>query len=160
MSVRLNDDEVWAFLEASHTGILTTLRSDGWPVSLPVWYVVLDRRIYVGTPAHTRKVARLRSDDRACFLVESGKKWAELAAVEMAVRASILPRDSSEGPAVAERFTAKYAAFRPAASRLPTATVKHYSGQALIRLDPVEPPLSWDNVRIRLKAATDSHNLA
>ncbi|MGH9137555.1 MAG: pyridoxamine 5'-phosphate oxidase family protein [Acidimicrobiales bacterium] len=44
MGVRLTDDEAWAFLENGHIGILTSLRRDGWPVSLPVWFVVLDRR--------------------------------------------------------------------------------------------------------------------
>ena len=38
MGVRLDDDEAWAELDAAHTGILTTLRRDGWPVSLPVWF--------------------------------------------------------------------------------------------------------------------------
>jgi hypothetical protein len=45
VSVRLDDDEVWAFLEKGHTAAFTTLREDGRPVTLPVWYVVLNRRI-------------------------------------------------------------------------------------------------------------------
>ena len=45
MSLRLDTDEAWAFLAAGHTGILTSLRSDGWPVSLPVWFVAFDGAI-------------------------------------------------------------------------------------------------------------------
>ncbi|MGH9136942.1 MAG: pyridoxamine 5'-phosphate oxidase family protein [Acidimicrobiales bacterium] len=160
MSVRLSEEEVWAFLEAGHTGIVTTLRADGWPVSLPVWYVVLDQRIYVMTPAHTRKVARIRADERACFLVERGEAWTELAAVELAVRASIVATEAEEVATALSGFAAKYAAYRPAPVRLPKATTKHYSTQAVIRLDPIEPALSWDNARIRLatgnKETTDT----
>ena len=55
MGVRLTEDEAWAELAAAHTGILTTLRRDGRPVPLPVWFVALDRTIYVRTPgARTR----------------------------------------------------------------------------------------------------------
>ena len=43
--IRLSEDEAWDVLDKSHTGILTTLRRDGTPVSLPVWYVVDERTI-------------------------------------------------------------------------------------------------------------------
>ena len=32
MGIRLSDDEAWEFVAQAHTAILTTLRSDGWPV--------------------------------------------------------------------------------------------------------------------------------
>ena len=48
-SVRMTEDEAWQLLEESVNGILTTLRRDGRPVSLPIWYAVLDRRIYINT---------------------------------------------------------------------------------------------------------------
>ncbi len=54
-SVRMNNDEAWAVLESAHTGVLTSLRADGWPISLPVWFGALDRRIYVAGQAHTKK---------------------------------------------------------------------------------------------------------
>jgi PPOX class probable F420-dependent enzyme len=156
MSVRLSDDEVWQFLAEGHTAILTTLRRDGWPVTLPVWFVVEDRRLYVSTPMRSKKVTRLRHDDRGCLLVERGEAWTELAAVELPVRASVLdPGD--EADAASARFATKYAAFQPAAARVPDATKRHYTGQAVIRLEPAGPPLSWDNSRIRLTPVTDQH---
>lgn len=150
MGVRMSEDEAWEFLEGGHTAIFTTLRRDGWPVSLPVWYVVADRAIYVSTPARSRKVQRIRHDDRGCLLVERGESWVELAAVEMPVRATLLEPGSEAESAMAS-FGRKYEAFRPASARLPDATKKHYSGQAVIRLDPAGPALTWDNSRIRMK---------
>ena len=41
MGVRLTSDEAWAFVEHAHTGIFTTLRRDGQPVALPVWFATV-----------------------------------------------------------------------------------------------------------------------
>ena len=95
MSVRLAPDEAWSVVEAAHTGILTTLRADGRPVALPVWFVVLDRTVCMSAPTRTKKVARIRHDPRASFLVESGERWAELEAVHLDGRVEIV-----EDPAV------------------------------------------------------------
>ena len=70
MGVRLSDDELWDFLEAGHTGIFTSLKRDGFPVALPIWYTVVDRKVYFRTPAKTKKVARIKADDRCSFLVD------------------------------------------------------------------------------------------
>ena len=72
MGIRLDEDEIRDFLEKGHTGILTTLLRDGFPVSLPTWFVADGGRLYLNTPAKTKKLARIRNDPRACFLVESG----------------------------------------------------------------------------------------
>ena len=47
VTVRLNEDEIWSFLEQGHTGILTSLRRDGTPIALPVWYAVHERTVAV-----------------------------------------------------------------------------------------------------------------
>jgi hypothetical protein len=62
MGIRLTDDEAWDVLARSHTGILTTLRADGRPVTLPVWFVALDRTVCLVAPSRTRKIRRVRRD--------------------------------------------------------------------------------------------------
>src|SRR3954454_18582926 len=74
-SPRMTDDEIWAFVQDAPTGILTTLRRDGVPVALPLWYACVHRRIYLRTRG--RKLQRTASDPRASVLVESGVRWAE-----------------------------------------------------------------------------------
>ena len=71
MSVRLSSDEAWEVLAHAHTGILTSLRRDGRPITLPVWFAVLDRRIYVSGPATAKRHARVRRDPRVAFLVDT-----------------------------------------------------------------------------------------
>src|SRR6516225_8326344 len=94
MSIRLSKEEAWVELERAHTGIFTTLQRNGWPISLPMWFVALDRHIYLRTPAQSKKLARIRHDSRGNFLVERGERWKELCA-DM-----ILLRLNPVGPAI------------------------------------------------------------
>lgn len=148
MGVKLDQDEVWEFLAGAHTGVLSTLRSDGWPVALPTWFVARERRIYVRTPSGAAKVRRIKRDPRASFLAETGKAWAELRAVQLAVRATILP-EGDESAAAISALDHKYARYRPPDESLPEAISRHYQQRLIIRLDPDGPPLSWDNAKIR-----------
>jgi nitroimidazol reductase NimA-like FMN-containing flavoprotein (pyridoxamine 5'-phosphate oxidase superfamily) len=146
--VRLSTDEAWEMIEHSHTGVFTTLRKDGVPISLPVWFIVFDRRIYVGTPGGSKKIARVRHDSRAAFLVESGELWRELKAVHLTGRATVV-----DDPELGERFRAaseeKYGAFRMAPEALPRATVEHYArSRAVVCFEPDERVVSWDNARL------------
>jgi hypothetical protein len=150
MGVLLSDDEAWAELERAHTGILTTMRRDGMPVTLPTWFVVLDRRVYVRTPAKTRKVSHVQRDPRATFLVERGERWAELCAVMIYATTTV----HTDGPLAARVLTAlhdKYGGFRTESTALPDATRAHYGGATVVlELTPTEPLVTWDNAKIRL----------
>jgi nitroimidazol reductase NimA-like FMN-containing flavoprotein (pyridoxamine 5'-phosphate oxidase superfamily) len=155
VGVRLDDDEAWAELERAHTGILTTLRRDGWPVSLPVWFAALDRAIYVRSPAKTRKVEHVRRDPRATFLVERGERWIELCAV-MVYADVVLLEPGDEYDRASDAITHKYEGFGMAspalgAKRVPDATKAHYAGRAaVLRLTPTGPFVTWDNSKLRL----------
>ena len=149
MSIRLSPDEAWDALGAAHTGILTTLRRDGMPITLPMWFVALDRTICFSAPSRTKKVARLRRDPRASFLVESGERWAELRAVHLTGRVEEVT-DERTVARIGDAIDVKYAAFRTASSALPDATRAHYTGRTTFRLVPDERVLTWDNARIEL----------
>jgi PPOX class probable F420-dependent enzyme len=150
MSIRLTPDEAWDVLEHSHTGILTTLKADGAPVSLPIWFVALDRTICFSAPSGTKKVARVRRDPRAAFLVESGERWAELEAVHLNGTVERVD-DETDIARIDKALDAKYAAFRTARANMPDATRAHYAGRTFFRLVPEGRMLTWDNRRIALK---------
>jgi len=152
VSIRLGRDEAWGVLAAAHTGIFTTLRSDGVPISLPVWFVALDERVYVATPSHTRKVGRVRRDPRCSFLVESGDRWAELVGVHLTGRARIVT-DPDMLERVRDRLNDKYDAFRTPRSAMPDATRRHYEVETtVIAVEPDRRMLTWDNSRLELSA--------
>ena len=149
-SVRMTDDEAWQMLEQSVNGILTTLRRDGRPVALPIWYVVLDRRIYIGTRG--KKVVRARHDPRCSFLVEAGERWADLRAVHIDGLVTVIEPDAGLADRIDAAMAAKYAAYRVAAAPMPAATREHYAqaARATLELVPQGKLLTWDNRHLGL----------
>jgi hypothetical protein len=145
MNFRLTDEECWEFIAQAQTGIFTTLRRDGRPITLPVWHVAFGRRVYVRTPERTSKVVRIRRDARASFLVERGDAWIDLVAVGFNGRAWI-----EDDPALIteahRRLDEKYAAFEPPLDRLPPAVAAFYTSPKLIvALEPEGRLSTWNN---------------
>jgi len=151
MGVAFDEDELWQFLEESHTGILTTLRADGWPLALPVWFTTHDHRIYVRTPARTRKVAHVQRDPRVCFTAEAGVFWAELRSVVLTGHASVVPEGEERDRAIG-RISDKYGGFGIPAPQVPEVTTRYYDTEsAVIRIDPDQRRVTWDNRKLRLR---------
>ena len=149
MGIKLDDDDLWEFLSSGHEGAMTTLRRDGWPVTLPVWYVVKDRAVYLRTQPKTKKVARIKNDPRSSFLVSSGERWAELKAAVLTCRA-VAVEDPLLRTEVLALFDEKYDAFRTPKADMPESSQKHYKGESVVlRLDMDDVVLSWDNSRLR-----------
>lgn len=150
MGIRLSHEEAWQVLAAAHTGILTTLKADGTPIALPVWFVALDERVYVGTPVHTKKVARVKRDPRVSFLVESGERWVDLVGVHLTGRARVVTEPNLIAR-VEEALTAKYEAYRVPRTDLPDATRRFYDVETVVlEITPDERVLTWDNSRLQL----------
>lgn len=61
--------EVEALLGETRLGILTTLRADAMPVSVPVWYEWDGERALCFSSATSKKITRLQRDNRASLLV-------------------------------------------------------------------------------------------
>jgi hypothetical protein len=147
VSVRLSDGEAWDVLGSSHTGILTSLRRDGFPVSLPVWFVVDDRVVLVAGPAASHKFTRIGRDPRIAFLVESGEAWKELRAVHLIGRGELVEQPDWES--VDQLFEVKYAGFRTSRQDMPAPARARYDGaRSLVRLTATERFLTWDNQRL------------
>jgi nitroimidazol reductase NimA-like FMN-containing flavoprotein (pyridoxamine 5'-phosphate oxidase superfamily) len=145
----MEPDEIWDFVTRSHTGIFVTLRRDGVPIAMPLWFAVLDRKIYISTRG--KKLARIRHDDRASFLVESGQLWAELKAVHLTGKARVLEESDALCPRVQAELDRKYAAFRTLREDMPDATRKSYQAadHAYVEFTPDERILNWDNQRLQ-----------
>lgn len=152
MGVELTTDEAWSFIEQAHTCSFTTLRRDGSPVTTPMWFVVIDRAIYLRTLARSPKIRNLRQDPRISFVVEAGKAWAELTAVIVSGTATFV-----DDPAVRELIDAelarRYAGFM-VPDDVPSATRKHYADDlAYVRIDPDRPFQTWNNSKIRRRSS-------
>ena len=147
-TVRMSPEECWEMLEASVNGTLTTLRANGQPIALPVWYVVLDQKIYMVTRG--KKVVRLRNDGRCSFLVESGERWAELRAVHVECVGRVIEPSDELAQRIAVALDKKYAPYRTARDAMPQQTQDYYEKNlnATIELTPVGKMLNWDNSKL------------
>jgi nitroimidazol reductase NimA-like FMN-containing flavoprotein (pyridoxamine 5'-phosphate oxidase superfamily) len=151
VTIRLSSEEAWEELARAHTGILTSLKADGTPITLPLWFVALDRRIYFGGPARTKKVARLRKNPRCSFLIESGTYWRELMGVLLTGTAREVTDEETQS-----RFRgamdAKYDAYRSKRPSMPDETRAVYEapGRVTFEFVPDDRILTWDNSRIDL----------
>lgn len=146
MGFRMSPQEAWGMVADAHTGTFTTLRRDGRPVSLPVWHVVRDGRIYLRTPRRSKKLTRIRNDDRGSFVVEAGLAWVELRAVVVPVRAAVVEGD--EAAMATAALDEKYAAYRFDEDQLPAAARATYADMAVVRLEADGKVLTWDNAAL------------
>ena len=147
-SPRMTEAEIWAFVTDSPTGILTTLRRDGVPVALPVWYACLDRTIYV--QARGKKLQRIAHDRarRSSWRPVTGGSTCK--AVHFTGTAEIVDL----APDLARRFDVeigrKYHAMRATGTEMPAATASYYENalRAAVRFTPDARILHWDNAKI------------
>jgi len=147
-SVRMTEDEIWTFLREGHTGVFATLRSDGVPIMMPIWYALIDRCVYINTRG--KKLARVSNDPRASFLVEAGEHWSKLRAVHLTGTAEIVDPSPALAEAIKAEMDRKYAAYRTAQSQMPDATRGAYqkASGATVRLTPDTRILHWDNRKL------------
>lgn len=66
---KMNDDERERFLAEPRYGILTTVRSDGLPIGVPVWFDWDGETVRMFTGVNSPKIKRLQGDPRASLLV-------------------------------------------------------------------------------------------
>lgn len=100
----MNDEKREQFLAKTRIGILTTLRRDGSPIAVPVWFEWDGAAVRLFTGKGSTKVKRLQHDPRMTLLVanEVGEPEAWVAFDGTAVI------ENEGGIELAEKLAAKY----------------------------------------------------
>lgn len=141
---RLTPSEIWTYVTDAHTGIMTTLRRDGMPIAMPLWFAVVDETIYVSTRG--KKLRRIANDPRASFLVESGEAWRDLMAVHFTGVAEVVEPDPDLLERIEAETSRKYDRFRTDSDDMPEAIAAAYgAGMRWLRFTPDARVLSWNN---------------
>ena len=104
---RLDDAAVQRFLGEKDVVILATVKPDGAPLAMPMWFLADASGITMLSVAATQKVRDLERDPRACVVAEEGTRG-DIRGVTVQGRATFLD-DSPERRVLVERFHAKYA---------------------------------------------------
>jgi nitroimidazol reductase NimA-like FMN-containing flavoprotein (pyridoxamine 5'-phosphate oxidase superfamily) len=80
--IKMSEEETREFLAAAKTLILTSVGSDGFPHSLPMWFARdSDGTIRMTTFAKSQKVLNMRRNPKVTLLAEDGVEYSQLRGV-------------------------------------------------------------------------------
>ena len=142
--IRMNDEEIRAFLEEQRILQVATIDHDGWPHLIAMWYVLIHDQVVFWTYAKSQKIVNLRRDDRLTCLVETGERYDELRGVQIKGRAIISDdRETVQriGEAIWERYTG------PLNDTTRQMVAAQAAKRVVISVKPVEI-VSWDHRKL------------
>jgi PPOX class probable F420-dependent enzyme len=105
--MNLDDPAIQRFLATKEVALLATVRADGAPLAMPMWFLHDAAALTMISVEGAQKVRNLRRDPRVCVVAEAGGGGADIRGVIVLGRAEFL----DNGPArraFAERFHEKY----------------------------------------------------
>jgi Pyridoxamine 5'-phosphate oxidase len=157
--IRMDEDQVAAFLAEERTVVCATVGPRGWPHLMPLWYVLRERsggkpgpQLWSWTYAASQKVRNLERDLRATLQVQTGELYHELRGVMLECEVAI-HRDMEIVKALGHEIFTRYATARgePAVTELPAEVGAVVDRQAakrvalqFIELDRV----TWDHGKL------------
>ena len=104
--IKMDDDEVGAFLAGSARAHVSTVRKDGAPHVVPVAYVVLDGEIAFWADNVSQKMVNLQNDQRVSVVVDDGVDFQELRGVQLTGTVT-LHDDAETNERIADLFAGK-----------------------------------------------------
>jgi PPOX class probable F420-dependent enzyme len=105
--IAMSEAEIAAFLDERRTLILATLGRDGWPHTMPLWYVVREGECWAWTYAKSQKVRNLERDARCTLQLEAGATYDQLRGVMIKCAAAI-HRDPAVVAEIGSGLAARY----------------------------------------------------
>ncbi len=142
--IRMNDQEIRAFLEEQRILQVATIDHDGWPHLVAMWYVLINDKVVFWTYARSQKAVNLRRDPRLTCLVEAGERYEELQGVQIKGQAVINDDRATVqriGEAIWERYTG------PLNENTRQMVTAQAAKRVLIFVKPVEV-ISWDHRKL------------
>jgi PPOX class probable F420-dependent enzyme len=145
-TIALTADEQRAYLNDSHTIILSSNDRRGYPHSVAMWYVAdPDGSVLMTTFAKSQKALNLRRDPRCSLLLESGRTYEALKGVLIRGRAEL----TLDVEAVLDLLARVHEKYNPgqSAAGLRDAMRGQAMKRVLIRVRP-EHVSSWDHQKL------------
>ncbi len=143
--IRMNDEEIRAFLEKQYTLQVASIGHDGWPHLVAMWYALLNDQVVFWTYAKSQKIINLRRDDRLTCLVEAGTRYDELRGVQIKGRA-IVSDDRETVQRIGEIIVKRYYSTLDDNTRRTMAGAQAAKRVAVF-VEPVEI-VSWDHRKL------------
>lgn len=142
--IRMNDEEIRAFLEEQRTLQVATIDHDGFPHLVAMWYVLVNNEIAFWTYAKSQKALNLRRDPRLTCLVESGVQYEDLRGVQIKGHA-MLSDDLAIVQKLGETIFTRYTG--PLNDNTLSLVTKQAPKRVAVFVKPVEI-VSWDHSKL------------
>jgi PPOX class probable F420-dependent enzyme len=140
--------EVLAFLEEQRTVTLATNGHDGWPHTMPLWYVVRDGQLWSWTYAKSQKARNMERDPRVTLQVETGEGYGKLRGVMIRAHAWI-HRDLDTVSAFATELFRKYTGDGDGPAPEVLKLIRAQAPKRVaVQFVPVAPPVTWDHGKL------------
>src|ERR1700724_3826054 len=133
--IRMNDEEIRAFLEEQRILQVATIDHDGWPHLVAMWYVLINDEVVFWTYARSQKAINLRRDPRLTGMVEAGERYEEVRGAQIKGEPATVQRI---GEAIWERYTG------PLNENTRQMVTAQAAKRVVIFVKPVEV-VSWDH---------------
>ncbi len=143
--IKMSAEERLAFIDEERTVIVTSFGPNGWPHSMPMWFVLRDGEVWMWTYRSSQKVRNLERDRRATLLVEAGETYDQLRGVMVEAEAELVD-DYDSVLALGRELGGRYApgAEGPEAE----AALAHQAAKRVaIRFHP-RRVVSWDHRKL------------
>lgn len=143
--IPMSQSEAWYFIKNHYTMILSTIDSFGFPHVTPVWYVVLDGRLYFRAQAYKKKIRNILKKQQIAAVVEDGERYTELRGVMIQGIAKIVDHDKTRRELVFSMLAEKYANLRDT-ENMPKMWRERFGKEhrLVVEITPTKL-VSWDN---------------
>lgn len=143
----MTKEEVWKFLDSKTKIFVAFPMKNGYPHLSPIWFCVLDGKLYLRT--HDYKVkAELAASGRACCCIDEGEMYKELRGIIIWGR-SRLVREKALIDQISRVMDERYKDLQWKESEMPAYWVsdRMKERRAFIEVTP-EKISSWDNRKV------------
>jgi general stress protein 26 len=146
--VTMSDSEMWHFLGSHCMGVLATLSGGGHPHMVSISYAVRHRSLILTSYAKAQKVANLRRDPRASFLVEVRTPYSDVRGV--LIRSAVeITRDAGLVRLAMEEVFDAYDRVDPVmAAANPRIDIAQKAEKRVMLTLDVAQVVTWDHTRL------------
>jgi nitroimidazol reductase NimA-like FMN-containing flavoprotein (pyridoxamine 5'-phosphate oxidase superfamily) len=146
------EDKIWQFIDSREKLYVAFPMENGYPHVTPVWFCVLDRKLYLRVQEYKVK-ARLAKVGKACCTLDDGRRYVELRGVVIWGRSRLLT-EKELIDRVEKIMRMKYREQQWRASEMPDWWVRERKAEKRAYIEIVPRKISsWDNHRFAIRDA-------
>ena len=144
-TIRMSDQEAWAFIGECRNLQFATLNRDGSPHLTTLSFYLDDEAIFIDTFAKAQKAVNVGRDPRVCLLFEKGIVYEEMCGATVNGRAELV-EDPARSVALKTEIAKRYDPDTPDAVHR-EASQKTEGKRIVFRVVP-EKIISWDHRKL------------